>query len=425
MSNLAPSVTDPTHPDWNHGRIASTASLERWAFLGFALVWNVFAQPMFWLVALERPDLEWPALLTAGLFPLAGFGLLYVGAVKWLQWRRFGTLTLEMDPFPGSLGGDIGGSVELPLPYRPGPVVTVGISCVHVRITRGKNGRRSERVLWRERGDVPIQPGTRGARVSFRFAVPSDQPATTEPSDDCIKWVVHLFRKLPGANLDQTFEVPVFDTGTPLHSRHAGEVPVAAVETGDVPPGVVQMRRTAQGQRFFYPVSRGRGTGFLTVIFGAVFGAVPVFIVTNFGEYAGSAFGMIFIAFGGFFVLVFGLIALFLLCFGVYTLFNSLDVTVSGQGVVSIRRFLGLTFTRRVRRDDIEQLRYRISTQQGDGARAKVKFVLEAVPATGKAVCLGDGIKGKPLAGRVMRELSDALGGAEWVEGGRRRSRQR
>jgi hypothetical protein len=391
-----------------------------------ALVWNAIAQPMFWLVALKESNVELTAMLFAGLFPLVGLGLAYVAAVKWLQWRRFGNLELLMDPFPGSLGGDVGGVIEIPIRYRPAKTVELTLSCINVVVKRGrKNNSRSENVLWRERAELSVEPGMRGSRVSFRFSVPADQLATTAPSDNCIKWVVHLHRTLPGADLDQTFELPVVATGTPQQSRRVHKVSEQAANAAELPQSNVVMERTAEGLRFFYPTSRGRLMGFMMLAFGSVFGIVPWFISTNFSDYAsGGAFGTIFIVFGGFFVLVFGLIATLLIGFGLYSMFNSLEVDVSGEGVVSTRNVLGFKFQRSLRGADIRQLRFKISGQQGHGARATVHYLLEAVSASGKPVCLGDSIKGKPLARRLMHELGSVLGHAEWSEAQRSTSRR-
>ena len=419
--------TDSRHPQWKHGQISSQASKERWAYAAMALVWNTFAQPMFWLVALKNASIELTAMLFAGLFPLIGLGLAYLAVVKWLQWRRFGNLEIAMDPFPGSLGGDVGGMIEIPIAYQAGKTVQVTLSCINLIIRRRrKNSRRSENVLWRERVEASVEPGMRGSRVSFRFSVPAGQPATSAPSDNCIKWVVHLYRKLPGADLDQTFEIPVLDTGTPQQSRRIHKPPLQQADTAEWPEANVVMETTAEGLRLFYPRSRSRNLGFMMLAFGAAFGAVPWLISGEFSNYAsGDAFGMIFIVFAGFFVLVFGLIGLFLIGFGLYSLFNSLEVTVSGGNIASTRNFLGFRWQRALARADLQQLRFKINAQQGHGARATVHYRLEAVPTAGRPVCLGDGIKGKPLARRVMKELSNVLGNAEWVEVLRSRARRR
>jgi hypothetical protein len=426
MNDAHISIADSRHPQWNRGHINSRIGKERWVYLGMAVVWNAIAQPVFWLNVLNQPDLALGPLLLVALFPLVGAGLGYAAIIKWLQWRRFGNLELVMDPFPGSLGGEVGGVVEIPLVYRSGKTVDVTLSCVNVRITRGhKNNTRHEDVVWRERAEVSVEPGLHGSRIRFLFQLPAGQPATSEPSDNCIKWVVHLNRKLPGADLDQTFEVPVLDTGTPLQSRHIRQPSVRTSDAGDLPVGNVVMKPSADGLHVFYPASRGRGMGLAMLMFGSLFGVVPWFIATEFSSYSGSGFGMIFIAFGGFFVLVFGLIGLFLVSFGIYSLFNSLDVRVSGQGIVSTRHFWGLKFRRALQRTEIVQLRFKINAQQGQGAKSRVHYLLEAVPASGRPVCLGDGIQGKPLAGRLMQELGRFLGHDEWREVSRLKKRIR
>jgi membrane protein implicated in regulation of membrane protease activity len=411
-------VTDSRHPQWRQGRIGSQARRERWVYVGFALFWNAFSQPMFWLLALKETNIEPLPLLLAGLFPLAGLWLAYVAIVKTLQWWRFGNLELTMDPFPGSRGGDVGGMIELPIPYRAGKRVEVTLSCINVVINRGsKNNSRSEKVLWREHATLPVEPGMRGSRVSFSFSVPADQPATTEPSDNCIQWVVHLHRQLPGADLDQTFELPVLDTGTPLKSRHIRKASTRVETAAELPEDNVVMQHTAEGLHVFYPTSRGRSMGLALLAFGSTFGIAPWLIGAHASEFAdGGGFGMLFLVFGGFFILVFGLVGLLLIGFGLYALFNSLEVNVSGAGVISTRRFLGLRFQRILQRSAIKQLRFKINAQEGQGARAKVHYLLEAVPVSGSPVCLGDTIKGQPLARRLMQELGKVLGHTEWSE---------
>jgi len=150
MNSDESSITDSHHPQWNHGHICSTMGAEGKGYLIMALLWNALAQPMFWLNAINNAAAEGWKLLVVALFPLLGLWLAWVATVKWLQWKRFGNLERQMDPFPASPGGDIGGTVELLLPYRAGKTVDVTLSCVRVRISRGsKNNSRHENVLWR------------------------------------------------------------------------------------------------------------------------------------------------------------------------------------------------------------------------------------------------------------------------------------
>ena len=79
------------------------------------------------------------------LFPLLGLWLGWVAAIKWLQWKRFGNLELQMDPFPTSPGGDASGTIELLIPYRAGKTVDVTLSCIKVRISAGTDHHAQSR----------------------------------------------------------------------------------------------------------------------------------------------------------------------------------------------------------------------------------------------------------------------------------------
>ena len=415
--------TDLNHPDWHHGRVGSTAAKERWLYLGFALFWNAVAQPIFWLLALKEKNLELWKIALVALFPLVGFWLLYLAAIKWLQWRRFGQPVLEMDPFPGSLGGEVGGTIELPLRYRMGRKIDVSLSCVHEYVSgSGKNRSRHEQVLWRERGTAFSEMGLRGTRIKFKFAVPEEQPPTSAPSSDCIKWVVHIACSLAGADLDQTFKLLVLKTETPLRSRLSLPTTVDTPEPRKLPASLVRLSQTPQGLRILYPISRNRGAGMAMFIFGLAFTGFPaLFLLAGIGNYGtDDAFGMIFTVFSGFFVVVFLGVGLLILALGLYALFNSLEVIITPEVVISRRRWLGIPVTRTLARRDIDTLVNAITGQGGQGAKATVQYRLEALAPGGQRVRLGDSIKGRPLARYLMQAIGEALGKTEWIERSRR-----
>jgi hypothetical protein len=101
--------------DWQHDTCAK-ASL--WFARGFAIFWNAISSPVLFAFQGELArgnQMRWIALL----FPLVGLGLLVWAMRQTLGWRRFGMTLLGLDPFPGAIGGDVGGTVELRLPYNP------------------------------------------------------------------------------------------------------------------------------------------------------------------------------------------------------------------------------------------------------------------------------------------------------------------
>src|SRR6056297_1259003 len=76
-----------------------------------------------------EPALEWLLLGIAALVPL-----LLIGAIiETVRWARFRGVVLELDPVPGSLGGEVGGRILLPLRSLRADRCSVSLSCIRVR----------------------------------------------------------------------------------------------------------------------------------------------------------------------------------------------------------------------------------------------------------------------------------------------------
>ena len=206
----------------------------------FAVIWNALGSPLGWMVLKGDEDLGVFLAWVLPLFAFTGLALLIIAVRDTMRWRRFGGLAIELDPFPGSIGGHAGGSVELPL--RPSDTfeLSTTLSCVHVRISKSSNNSSKwESVVW-ARQMVPEagRSGT-GVRARFTFELPEGLPETEEPSDSYHKWTVRVAAKLPGADLDQAFEVPVYRTPEPLLAERAALVAAAAPHRDDFPSDVV------------------------------------------------------------------------------------------------------------------------------------------------------------------------------------------
>lgn len=65
------------------------------------------------------------------MFPLVGIGLLIWAIRTTLEWRRFGQTLLTLDPYPGSIGGHVGGFIEVPIRFLETQIFKLDLLCVH------------------------------------------------------------------------------------------------------------------------------------------------------------------------------------------------------------------------------------------------------------------------------------------------------
>ena len=148
-------------------------------------------------------------------FALAGLGMLIRAIIVTREWLRFGRVTLNLDPYPGSIGGHVGGQADVRLPYDSKNHFHVELLCQRVRSTGhgGRNANQDIYVVWWVDGLAQASSCAKGTRLRFCFEVPVDLPPSTLESFDYHRWRVVLSARLQGADLNRCFNIPVFPTG--------------------------------------------------------------------------------------------------------------------------------------------------------------------------------------------------------------------
>ena len=110
-----------TRKAWAGNRIRSHKRWEVIILWGFALAWSALSMPLAYVQipkALARGETLVACII--GVMLLVAVGLL-IGAIRTTRdARRFGDVALQLDPFPGSIGGHFGATTVLPVAYRPG-----------------------------------------------------------------------------------------------------------------------------------------------------------------------------------------------------------------------------------------------------------------------------------------------------------------
>lgn len=135
--------------------------------------------------------------------------------LKLLSWRKSARTPLYLDPFPGSIGGNFGGYVEINREYYPGAKYKVSISCLQKKAkSPGNNSAYTEKLLWQETGIGDANSYQQRTRVKFRFDIPKGLKQTEiSIKKEYIVWLFHIESRSPKSKIVRSYEVPVYTTG--------------------------------------------------------------------------------------------------------------------------------------------------------------------------------------------------------------------
>ena len=373
---------------WQTSTIKSSSKSSMYGAWIFAALWNLISAPLPFVLYEEVLQKEnYPALIGL-LFPLVGIGLLVWAVRRTLEWRRFGPAPATLDPFPGSIGGHVGGTIDLKLPFDAGHQFAVTLTSIRSYVSgSGKNRSRKEKALWQENLVAHATLGAIGTRLTFRFDVAEGfNESDTEKDDSYHIWRLNLSAELPGTDLDRDYELPVYATAT--QSRFLSNVAVQKshdmqrkVDDAAV-RDVINLESTPGGKRMFFPIGRHFSSASGGFIVGAIFAAAGWFLIVQEGH---TIFGSVFSGIGG-------LIALACL----YMMLNSLEVLLIDNEVVTIRRLLGIPVGRkRMRRDVFTKFGKKSSFKTQSGNKHVIYYSVAAVDRQGGKLVVGEGFKGE------------------------------
>ena len=411
-------TTEPWHsqPAWRDNRIASTARGELGIAWTLATLFTLASLPILVFLP-DEIDSGNHAAWIALVFPLAAFGLLLNAWRKTRGWRRFGRLALSLDPFPGSLGGDFGGSLEIPLPYDPRRRFEAALACS--RITdcgSGSDRGPQERVIWDRSGLAESQAGLQGTTLRFRFELLADLPESEAESDDYRRWSLRLREQgaKPGRGFDRLFVVPVFATqGQRSRARiKESHETLAAAPAPDFPARSLRMTRDARHLELTYPPFRNWPGLAIIALFGLLCLGVGVAIGLGALEYGlGSLFALFFTALLGFMSLVFGLVGLLVAALGIGGLGHGLSVTADRDGITARHSVFGIPTRREaMAASAIREITGEVGMRAGRGAGSKAYKRLIARDSTGGRVTLADGIADPAVLRRIEAAVTAVTG---------------
>lgn len=387
--------------EWASREVTCNGKSGLWFIWGFALIWNLVSLPATFAISgeLDKGNL---LILIALLFPLVGIYLLVWAIKSTRSWRRFGQLHLLLDPYPGSLGGHVGGTLTLPLAYNSQQRFPVSLQCVRSYETgSGKNRRRHETIIWQSNGLAHSKPAPAGGTLlAICFDVPAELPASETYSNDYRFWRLNLNADLPGVDLQRQFEIPVFATAEPartalpLSSQHLQlnderEAQIEAVANIEQIPG---------GVRMHFPMLQGAGNNLLGLVIGVFFAGTG--ILMHFNSDAPAIMVWVFTLLGSIVTLI---------CLKL--LFTSLRVQLDHNGLISERYWLGIPIGRnQIPRAEISKLQIATSysTQSSKGHQDVCKLI--ALTHDGKKILVAINLQGRDTAQLALESIGGLSG---------------
>ena len=388
---------------WQTATIRSSSKTAMWGAWAFAAFWNLISIALPFLLYEEVTQKQNYIALVGLLFPLVGIGLLAWAIRRTLEWRRFGAAPVTLDPFPGSIGGHVGGTIDLHLPYEATIPFQLTLTNIHSYMSgSGKDRSRREKAKWQDALVAHATPGGKGTRLTFRFDVPEGLDASDAETDDSYHlWRLNLKAELPGTDLDRDYELPVYATAQPsrfLSDRavQSARARQSAIDEESIRK-VFELEFDTGGKRMLYPMGRYFKSTIGGFIIGSIFAAAGWYLIVEEGAWL---FGAVFGAGGAF-------IALFCL----YLMFNSLEVAKEIDGIRTVRRWLGIPISRkRMHLNTITRLEKHSSLQTQSGGKHVMHYSIHVRDKQGNKMVVGEGFKGENEARAAMRFITREFG---------------
>lgn len=399
---------------WESNEIKSGAKRSMIVMWLFATFWNAISSvPLFFAISKELAKGNYIVLI-ALLFPLVGLFLIRKAVQLSREWMRFGVIKLVLDPYPGAIGGHVGGHLHIRKLKEYQTLCKVELECVYSYVSgSGENRSRHENVKWAESGTAQVEPMSQGIKLSFRFDVPENLPeADVEQTGNYHFWRIKVTADIPGVDLDRSYNIPVYKTGEQSrYVRHDVSAQAEqdraekameskwALERGDLHQTALaralRYRNNGNEELFYFPMFREKGLTIIALIFAIAFGFATYSMNSEFGR---GAFSIIFTVFS----IPFALVALFAGVAAVYLPFNNLRVRINHDGVTTIRRLFIIPIKKNhLCQDQIKELSIKKTGSTGQGTKIIEHYKVFALTNAGNKVTIAESIDGKDLANQL------------------------
>ena len=408
--------------EWHTSRIRSGAKKSLIVMWGVCIFWNAVSSPVLFVLEDEIKKGNYAALI-ALLFPLVGLFLIKKSWQMTREWNRYGIIEFEMDPFPGSIGGHVGGSLliknvqDYTTPYQ------IELECVYSYVSgSGDNRSRRENIKWAEGGRAKVVNAANGVILKCRFDVPEHLPESNiEQQGDYYFWRLKVSADLSGIQLNREYNIPVFKTQTESkYIRHDVSAQVeemrenkalesqAAINSGDFASTALarafKFKDKGRKQVFYFPMFRNKVLTFFALIFVGGFDFAAYSITDGFGDGSIMSIGMFI------FSIPFALVGLIASIATIYLSFNNLTTILVDRKIKVLRRlFIFPVKYSVIEADSIKKIEIKSTGSTGEGVKQIKHYKLISILKTFKKVTIAEDIDGEDLANQLKEFICKRL----------------
>lgn len=390
-----------TKDKWKDNRILSQTKSTLYIIWAFSILWNGLTFP-----AIIFDDEIWrkaeaePVTYFFLLFPVIGLFIFYTAIKELLKWKKYGAIPLVLDPFPGSIGGHVGGEIDVGIPYTREQRFKVVLSCVKSYTTgTGSDRKRQERPVWQNEGICHTKMSAKGTKVAFRFDVPEGLPESdTDKKDQYISWRAHIVAVDNESEFDRAYVIPVFRTSEESRSHNfSTEEHVDTVrEAEEGVNSIVDIQPIAGGISLNFPSLTRNRLGIVFSLVGLIFSVASAFIFMS-----GDIFPAILCFFAGDTIML----------LGIYQLFKSLKVTVTKEGITSRRFLFGYPITtKEIQKQDLVGVNIIESGSMQTGNETTVIYKIYAENTDRRRAVLAERIHKRSEAEMLLETINTYLG---------------
>lgn len=403
---------------WEKEKIRSDAKSGALGIWLFTLIWNGISYTVAVSLLLDWNRRDWEALIVL-LFPVVGLILFFQAIKKTLEFRKFGVIEYTMDPYPGSIGGNVGGNLTLYNWKNWEADYTVLLECVYSYVSgSGKNRSRIERIEWAEEGIAKAVLIPNGIQLEFAFTVPGNLPeAEIEQTGNYYFWKLSVRADLPGIDLNRSYNIPVFSTGESTagtyhdiskqavrNNERENERTHYAIERGRFDETALhksmRMKDLGRGLLLIFPMFRSKLITIIALVFGGGFSFATYSVISSF---SGSGF---FSIFAYLFTIPFAIVGFLGSVIGLYLPFDNLRVWFENKEVIVLRRWLFIpVYYKKVAAHEITSLHLKRKGSTGQGTKKVEHFKILANLQDGGTMTIAEDINGKNLAEQLKNYL--------------------